>query len=143
MKIFWSIFAVLVLLGIASWFFGSFNEAGEVAQDEFGPKAVLEKYEWFIDQATGIEKMDQDIKIFEKRVQGIDKQYTGYGEDKSKWPAHIQVQYDTAYQQARDDLMAVISQRNNLVKEYNAQSQKFNWKPFQTKPDKPEEIFYE
>jgi len=37
--------------------------------------------------------------------------------------------------------IAVASQRNNLVKEYNAASKKFNWAPFQTKSDKPPESY--
>jgi hypothetical protein len=53
----------------------------------------------------------------------------------------IQTQYNQAKQQARDDLIAVASQRNNLVREYNAASEKFNWKPFLTRPDKPKDRF--
>jgi hypothetical protein len=130
----------LMVLGFALNWFG---EATNVAQKEFGPNAMLQKYEWFINQANGIEKMDRDIVLFEGRVKGVDDQYKGYGSDMSKWPPHIQVQYNSARQQARDDLVAIASQRNNLVKEYNAQSEKFNWKPFQSDPRKPKERFHE
>lgn len=142
-KIIFCIFGVVVLVGILGYAFGIFGEAAQVAQEEFGPRGALGKYEWFLEQASAIEKMDQDIKMFEGRVKGIDEQYKSYGDDLSKWPPHIQVQYNRAKQQARDDLIAVASQRNNLVKEYNAASEKFNWAPFKTKLDKPRERFQE
>lgn len=133
---------IVVVLGLVGVPLGWFSQAGQVAQEEFGPKAALEKYSWFIDQANRIEKMDQDLKIFEGRVVSIDKQYEAYGADKSKWPPHIAMQYNQAAQQGRDDLAALASQRNNLVRDYNAASEKFNWSPFQTRPDKPKENFH-
>lgn len=134
------IFFVTLILGMI---FGWFGEAAEVAQDEFGPKAMLKKYEWFIDQASSIEKMDQDIQMFENRMSNVDSSYVAYGADKSKWAPHVQVTYNRERQQARDDLTAVASQRNNLVREYNAQSEKFNWRSFETRLDKPREKFQE
>jgi hypothetical protein len=129
---------ILVVLGITLRWGG---EAVEVGMEEFGPRSGLKKYEWFLEQASAIEKMDQDIKMFEDRVTKVEKQYKGYGDDMSKWPLHIQAQYNREKQQAREDLIAIISQRNNLVKDYNAASEKFNWAPFQTKLDKPRESF--
>jgi hypothetical protein len=147
MSLFWKIFFVLLVISIVTsvigYALGWFGEAAEVAQEEFGPRAALEKYEWFINQANGIEKMDQDIALFESRVKSVEEQYAGYGSSMSEWPPHIQAQYNRERQQAREDLLAVASQRNNLVRDYNAQSEKFNWKPFQTKPDKPKERFHE
>jgi len=140
-KAFGLILAVLIVLGITGYIFGLFGEAAQVAQEELGPKAALAKYEWFIEQANGIEKMDKDITMFEDRTKQIDEQYKSYGDDKAKWPAHIQVQYNKEKQQGREDLIAIASQRNNLVKEYHSASDKFNWKPFQTRPDKPKERF--
>ncbi|MDP1690147.1 MAG: hypothetical protein Q8L52_03030 [bacterium] len=142
----WSLWVMLVIafvvISATGYALGWFGEAAQVARDEFGPKAALEKYSWFIDQANRIEKMDQDLKIFEGRAQKVQEQYQGYGKDMAKWPPHIQVQYNQAAQQVRDDLAALASQRNNLVREYNAASEKFNWSPFQTRPDKPKERFH-
>jgi len=53
------------------------------------------------------------------------------------------MQYNREVQMARDDLASIASQRNGLVKEYNAASEKFNWAPFETNPDKPEESYHE
>ncbi|MFH1259634.1 MAG: hypothetical protein ABII74_07500 [Elusimicrobiota bacterium] len=142
-KIFPTVLGVILVISLVGYFLGWFGEAAKVAQDEFGAKAALAKYEWFIEQANRIEKMDKDISLFEARTKGVDSQYKGYGADMAKWPPHIQVQYNKERQQAREDLISIASQRNNLVREYNASSEKFNWKLFQTNPNKPKERFHE
>lgn len=146
-KVFWTflIFMVVVsvVLGTVGWTLGWFAEATQVAHDEFAPKAALAKYQWFIDQANAIKKMDQDIAIYKKRQDAVRDQYKGYGEDQSKWPPHIQMQYNKDYATARDDRSAVISQRNNLVRDYNAQSSKFNWRVFETERNRPDQTFQE
>lgn len=133
------IFVALTILGISLNWFG---EAVEVAQDEFGPKAALEKYEWFIDQAQDIEKMDRDVELFTHKLNQVDSTYLDYGKKKD-WDMTTRVTYNNDKKQAQNDLLAVKSQRNGLVREYNAASDKFNWKPFQTKPDKPKKRYYE
>lgn len=139
------IFFVVIsaILGTVGYAFNWFGEAAQVAREEFGPRGALHKYEWFIEQASAIEKMDKDVEIFKGRLVGVKDQYQGYGEDMSKWPPHIQSQYNSNIGTARNDLVAIVSQRNNLVKEYNAASEKFNWAPFKTKVDKPRERFQE
>jgi len=132
-----------VIIGGVGYVAGWFSEAAQVAQDEFGPKAALKKYEWFKEQAAAIKKMDQDVAMFESRSKAIDTQYDSYGSDRAKWSMDIRLQYNRAKEQSRDDLVAVASQRNNLVKDYNAASSKFNWTPFQTNPDKPNQNFQE
>ena len=133
---------LIFALGAVAYGLGWIGSAGEVVKEEFGPEAALEKYEWFIDQANAIEKADADIALFEQRRADIEVQYTStYGADKTKWSPGIQVQYNHEAQTARDDLLAIVSNRNNLVKEYNAQSEKFNWAPFKGRDDYPPENF--
>lgn len=143
----WKVFVLFLVcgavLGFTGYTLGWFGEAATVAQNEFGPKAALAKYEWFVNQSNNIEKADQDIKLFESRVQGVQAQYAGYGTDMSKWPPDVRMQFNHESQQAREDLLAIVSNRNGLVREYNAASEKFNWSPFQTRPDKPKEKFFE
>ncbi|MBU0646914.1 hypothetical protein KKC67_00740 [Patescibacteria group bacterium] len=140
-KVILGILVLTVVLGTIFYFLGWFNEAALVAKKEFGAKAALSKYEWFVSQANGIEKMNKDISLFEARTKSVDEQYKGYGEDKAKWPLHISAQYSREKQLAIDDLIAVVSQRNNLVKEYNSASEKFNWRPFNSRKDRPKESF--
>jgi hypothetical protein len=136
--------AVVALGGIVTRALGWWGEAADVAQTEFGPKAMLKKYEWFVDQASRIDKMDADVALYTKRVVGVADQYVStFGADKTAWSPAVQMQYNSERTQARDDLMAIVSQRNNLVREYNAQSEKFNWSGFNTKADRPKPRYEE
>ncbi|MDO8510012.1 MAG: hypothetical protein Q7S15_00065 [bacterium] len=131
------IIALTVVIGSVGWVLGWFSEAAQVTQEQFGPRAGLKKYEWFVEQSNAITKMDQDVELFKSRKTNLKDEYMSYGEDRAKWPPHIQVEYNRQSSQVRDDLVAVLSQRNNLVRDYNAASEKFNWAPFNTKDDKP------
>lgn len=126
-----------IMGGVIGYSKGWFEEAGKVAQEEFGPKAAMEKYEWFIEQVNAIEKMDVDITLYTRRLNNVEEEFKSYGTDKSKWPPHIQISYNQRRQEAEDDVTAIVAQRNNLVKDYNAASSKFNWEPFKTEPNKP------
>jgi hypothetical protein len=136
------VICLLLVLGLgATGVVCSFcGEGATVAQTEFGPKAALQKYEWFKEQSSAISKMDQDIDLFKQRVTDVEKTFVAYG-DKAKWPLDVRYQYNQSVQQGREDLLAVISQRNNLVKEYNAASSKFNWSLFQAREDAPAKEF--
>jgi len=141
----WGVGILLLLfaLGAVGYLLGWFGSAAEVAKEEFGPEAALEKYEWFIDRANAITKADKDITLFENRRTDIEGQYDKtYGSDRSKWLPSEKAQYNQAVETARVDLLAIVSNRNNLVAEYNAQSEKFNWSPFQTRPDMPPKSFF-
>jgi len=142
LKVFFVLVGLSIVFSLVGYGLGWFGEAAQVAQKEFGPQAALDKYMWFINQANAIEKMDKDVAMYEDRVTNLDKQYAAYG-DKAKWTPDIRVQYNHERQQAREDLIAVASQRNSLVQEYNAASDKFNWAPFQTRPDRPRVRFHE
>ncbi len=132
-KIFWPLIGLMVILGITGLILGWFGNAADVAKKEYYPDAMLKKYSWFIDQSNAIKKMDQDITIYRTRVSTVDSTYG----PTSKMDAVTRAMYAKDKQNAVSDLAAVISQRNNLVKEYNSQSEKFTWEPFNTKPDKP------
>lgn len=142
-KIWFWVVGIIIVISATGYILGWFGSAATVAKNEFGPEAALAKYEWFIDQAKAIQKMDQDILLFQSRKAEVDNKYKAYGEDQSKWPPDVRVQYNRESQQARDDLLAIVSQRNNLVREYNAASEKFNWAPFQTRPDLPKQNYFE
>lgn len=133
---------VFFLIGAVVWVLSFASSAGKVVSDEFSPEAMLKKYQWFLDQSNGIEKMDKDIVLYEQRRADVEKRYAVYGSDPSKWSVAIQVQYNHDAKIAKDDLVAIVSQRNNLVKEYNAQSEKFNWALFKDRPDLPSRSYF-
>jgi len=132
-----------IIITPIGWAAGWFSEAATLAREEFGPRAMLEKYEWFKDQAPRIDKMKADIAMFESRKTGVTEKYAGYGEKMSEWPPHIQAEFNREASQARDDLIAIVSQHNTLVREYVTQSSKFNWALFRTRTDMPPETYEE
>jgi len=135
---------VIIIVSAVGYVLGWFGEAAGVAQKEFGAKAALTKYEWFIDQTNMITKADGDIAIFEKKLADVEANYVSLnGADKTKWDASTKMLYTHDIQAAQTDLAAIVSNRNTLVKDYNAQSAKFNWAPFKGRSDYPPESFVE
>lgn len=136
---------VLIAIGViaAVWVLGTvtglFGEATKVAHDELGPQAAYDKYTWFIEQHERVRQMDTQIESFKLREAAVDQQYAAYGTNRAAWPPHISMQYNQAKQQARDDVVAMVAQRNGLARDYNAASQNFTWRPFKSKPDFPGE----
>ncbi len=131
-----AIVVLTIVLGGIGFVFNWFGDAGNVVQKEYAPIAMLAKYEWFINQSEAIKKMDADMKIYRDRVAAVDSSYAVNG-PKEKWDVVTKQLYANDKQKAQTDLAAVISQRNGLAKDYNAQSAKFNWRPFNTRSDVP------
>ncbi len=111
----------VVVLPIGCWVLGYFGEAAQVAREEFGPRELLRKYEWFKDQIAGIDKVRADIEVYEKRLKD---QEGDYGEDAAKWPRDVREQRSVW----RQEVAGIVSRHNDLVAEYNAQMAKFNWR---------------
>lgn len=142
MKYFFEFIGIFILIVLVSGGLSWFDNAADVAKKEFYPDVMLKKYEWFINQANNIKKMDQDVINFRKKATDVETTYAAYGNPK-EWSIDIRVQYNKAKTNASDDLMAMISQRNGLVQEYNAQSAKFTWAPFESRRDMPSKTFEE
>ena len=117
--------------------------AMKTVSKEFMPSEALRKYEWFIDQDASIAKMDAEIDLYDEKVKDIEDQYKGYGDDMSEWPVDVRVSYNFSVQSARTDKLSVTSMRNELVREYNAASSKFNWSLFESRADMPRRMIDE
>jgi len=115
--------AVLSGIGVV---FGWFGEAATVAREQVGPRALLEKYEWFKDTSATLDKKRADIDVFTHRVEKLEKRYA---ESKSRTD-------DEALNQAETELAGVISSYNDLSARYNAQMAKVNWR-FANRGDLP------
>jgi hypothetical protein len=119
-KIFATIMLVVFMLSGVGMLMGWFGSVAEVAKKEFGPQAMLTKYEWFINASNELEKMDSDIQIYSGKqaqlcVPGMDRISR---EQCMTWGQEV---------------AGIKSAYNGLVSEYNSASQKFNWKSFNTK----------
>lgn len=110
-----------VLLATVGYVLGWFGEAASVAQEEFGPREALRKYEWFKGAAAALDKKRADISIYEAEIAGLSELY---GEAPASWPRDAR----QSYTQRRAELIGVRSSYNSLAAEYNAQMAKFNWR---------------
>jgi len=111
-----------VIVGVIGYSLGWFGEAGKVAQDEFGPKAVLLKYEWFKDTAAQLEKKQADIAVFERRIKQQDEAYKGTS--RKDWPRDEREQRSVW----ESEVSGVKASYNGLAADYNSQMAKFNWR---------------
>ena len=105
-----------VVFGGVGWTLGWFREGATVVQEEFGPRAMLKKYEWFKDSAAQLDKKRADISLFEQRMSTLG--------DRSTWDRTTR-EISALWQ---SELIGVQSSYNSLAAEYNAQMAKFNWR---------------
>lgn len=114
---------IIALSGI-SYVAGWFGQAADVAQEEFGPRAALQKYEWFKDQAAAIKTAELSRDQFKSSLKDLE-------EKQEKAPDAISRQLmEGNVTNARNDLTAFEANLKNLKEEFNAASAKFNWSAF-------------
>lgn len=121
-KIGFAILALVIFIGLIGYAFGWFSEAGKVVQEEFGPRAMLEKYEWFKDAAAQLEKKRADITVYEGRMKAMEETYRNL--ERHRWPREDREQYNIW----ASEVAGVKAGYNQLAAEYNAQMAKFNWR---------------
>lgn len=122
---FW-VLGIVILFSVIGYGLGWFSEAAVVAKEEFGAKASLKKYEWFKDASETIEAKRQTILVYEANLTDIDEQYGNV--PRKDWDRLDKMQYN----QWRAEITGIKASYNKVVKEYNAQSSKFNWRGYNT-----------
>lgn len=110
------------LVGGIGYVFGWFAETGQVVQDEFGPRAMLKKYEWFKDASANLDKKLADIKVYESRMTGMTESYQNA--TRAKWAREDREQYNVW----SSEVAGVKASYNALAAAYNSQMAKFNWR---------------
>lgn len=121
-KVFFAVLAFSVVVSVVGYGLGWFSEAAKVTQEEFGPRAMLEKYEWFKDAAAQLEKKQADITVYDGRMTAINETYKDLA--RQKWPREDREQYNVW----SSEVAGVKASYNSLAAEYNAQMAKFNWR---------------
>ena len=116
------IFGLAVVIGCIGYPLGWFSETAQVAQEQFGPRAALEKYEWFKDAAAQLDKKRADISVYEGRVKEMEKTYANL--ERQKWPRDDREQMSLW----SSEVAGVKASYNSLAADYNAQMAKFNWR---------------
>ena len=114
---------VIALLSGLAGLFGWFGDAADAAKKEFGPKAMLTKYEWFIDTSKQIERMQADITIYQVKQEICVVPKGMYKADR------IEREQCMLWAQ---EVAGIKSSYNDIVAEYNSASSKFNWSMFDT-----------
>jgi len=126
MKKRWIAYGIVAIIGIniLGGVLGWFAEGVQVAKEEFGPRAMLTKYEWFKNTGTRLDAMSNGVKVLELRSISMYSDYDGI--PRHKWDRTDKQTLSLWQQEAAGAKMAY----NNLASEWNAQISKFNWKPF-------------
>lgn len=108
--------------GLVSWWAGS---AIEVAKEEFSPRAMLDKYEWFKTTAAQLDKKVADIEVYKVREKNMRADYEGVS--RKDWDRTDKNQFNLWSQ----EVAGVTASFNGLAAQYNAQMAKFNWAAFE------------
>lgn len=123
-KVVLGLFVVCMVIGGLGFVGGWFGEGAQVAREEFGPRASLEKYEWFKNASAQLDKKQADIKVYEVNVSSMLEDYDGV--PRKDWDRVDKQQMS----QWKAEVAGVKASFNGLAAEYNANSAKFNWAVF-------------
>ena len=110
---------VLIPLGSALNWFG---RATEVAQKEFDPATMLERYNSFKDMSAQLDNKLASIKVLERRTKSLDATYKG--KSRADWPREDREQYNTWL----SEVAGVKASFNELAARYNADMAKFQYR---------------
>ncbi len=108
------------ILGL--WGLGFLGEAGQVMHEQFGPRALLQKYEWFKDASAQLDKKQADITVYEERLRSLENAYKGIS--RSAWARDDREQYSVW----SSEVAGVRASFNSLAAEYNSGMAKFNFR---------------
>lgn len=114
------VMAFAISLGVLGCRWGC--EAREVAHEELGPRALLQKYEWFKNTAAELDAKRADIRVLEGTLSQMISDYAGIS--KRDWPWDER----EAYNQRSTELAGLKMSYNGLASEYNSQMAKINWR---------------
>lgn len=120
-KVFIALTIFSVVTGVVGYGLGWFGEAAQVAQEEFGPRRLLEKYEWFKDAAAQLDAKHASIATYEASFRETKQTY---GADALKWPRDVREDLSVRSQA----VAGLKASYNTLAADYNSQMAKFNWR---------------
>jgi hypothetical protein len=122
MKWIFIVFALACFGGVLSYSVGWFGEAGQVVREEFGPRALLKKYEWFKDASAQLDAKVANIDAAQARIKSLDDTYAGTA--RNQWARADLEQYNLW----QNEVSGLKANFNNLAAEYNAAMAKFNYR---------------
>lgn len=125
LKVILLIAALSAVVGGIGYVFGWFGEAAQVVQEEFSPRAMLKKYEWFKDASAQLDAKAKNIQAMEARVKALEASYTEDGKvlPKTKWARSDAEQYNVWL----NEVAGLKANFNDLAAEYNSAMAKINF----------------
>jgi len=111
-----------LLIGLIGYAMGWVGEAGQVAQSELGPRALLDKYTWLKDAHAQLEKKRADMRVYDTRNQTLDDAYKG--SPRSAWSREDREQWSTW----QSELAGIKASYNDLAARYNAKMAEVQWR---------------
>ena len=120
-KVFFALVFFAAVAGVVGAMFGWFGEAQQVARQELGPQALLEKYTWFKDASANLDKLQADIGVYQVRISALEDDYKGT--PRKDWPRDSREQLATW----RAEVAGIAAAYNGLAAEYNAAMVKTHW----------------
>ena len=109
-------------LGLLGFGLGWFSETAQVAQEEFGPRALLAKYAWFKETAAQLDKKRADVDVYEGRLEQLKADYSG--KPRSAWAREDREQSSIW----ASEVAGIKASYNQLASEYNAKMVEFHWR---------------
>ncbi len=122
MKWIFIVFALACFGGVLSYSVGWFGEAGQVVREEFGPRALLKKYEWFKDASAQLDAKVANIDAAQARIKSLDDTYAGT--PRTQWARADLEQYNLW----QNEVSGLKANFNGLAAEYNAAMSKENYR---------------
>lgn len=101
---------------------GWFVEAGQITQKEFGPRSLLEKYEWFKNASASLDSHRANLEAYKDRLNSLKESYSDV--TRSQWSRTDKEDWNQWHTEA----LGIVATYNRLAAEYNANMAKFNWK---------------
>lgn len=125
LKIIFLMFFFAAVIGAGGYVFGWFGEAAQVAQEEFGPRAMLQKYEWFKDASAQLDAKAANIDAMQARIDGMERSYTENGQvmPRTRWARTDAEQYN----QWLNEVAGLKANYNSLAADYNSNMAKINF----------------
>jgi hypothetical protein len=122
MKWIFVVFALACFGGVLSYGIGWIGEAGQVVKEQFSPRALLQKYEWFKDASAQLDSKVANIDAAQARIKSMNETYAGT--PRNQWVRADVEQYNLW----QNEVSGLKANFNNLAAEYNASMAKFNYR---------------
>ena len=119
-------FSIVLLAGIAALFVGGVlhlgSETAQLADEQFGPQALLTKYTEFKELSAACDKIRADIEVTRSNIEDLKNQYLGV--TRNQWDRRDIEQYNLW----KSTITGQIAKYNSLASDYNTRMKLFNYR---------------